>query len=185
MTLIVANRRRSAVAVDRDYPGALVLDLTSKGPEPWVAFSPFYPHGEIPVPFTPGVTSQTVEGIWQALKVFEAADVDPSKLAVSSMKGIKRTSRRYGQVLGHREGLEGKRLLPYVEARRRIYLPSYRWVLEHKIMSLVDDLRRLARDRDIVLLDYTTNDDVDDPRTPLSHAALVRRRVELDWPDES
>ena len=185
MTLVVANRRRAPAGLEREHPGALVLDLTSKGPEPWVAFSPFYPHGDIPVPFTPGVTSQTVEGIWQALKVFESVGVDPSKLAVSSMKGIKRTFRRYGRVRGHREGLEGERLLPYVEARRRIYLPSYRWVLEHKIPGLIDDLRRLVRDRDVVLLDYTTNDDVDDPRTPLSHAALVRRHLEFNWPDES
>ena len=115
MTLVVANRRRAPAGLEREHPGALVLDLTSKGPEPWVAFSPFYPHGDIPVPFTPGVTSQTVEGIWQALKVFESVGVDPSKLVVSSMKGIKRTFRRYGRVRGHREGLEGERLLPYVE----------------------------------------------------------------------
>jgi hypothetical protein len=182
MTLTVASRRRSARVIEREYPGAYVLDVTSKGEEPWVAFSPFYPHGDIPVPFSPGVTSQTVEGIWQALKVFASADVDPAKLEVSTMKGLKRTVRRYGPVLGHREGLTGERLLPYLEARRRIYLPSYLWVLEHKLADLVAELRRLAGKEDVVLLDYTTNADVDDPAKPLSHAALVRRYVEDDWP---
>jgi hypothetical protein len=182
MTIAVASRRRSAAAVEREYPGALVLDVTSRGDEPWVAFSPFYPHGDIPVPFSPGVTSRTVEGIWQALKVFASADVDPTKLEVSTMKGLKRTARRYGQVLGHRDGLTGQRLLPYVEARWRIYLPSYRWMLEHKALDLVAELRRLAAEKDVVLLDYTTNADVDDPSKPLSHAALVRRYVEGDWP---
>ncbi|TDD65424.1 hypothetical protein E1298_41375, partial [Actinomadura rubrisoli] len=28
--------------------GALVLDVTSRGDEPWVRFSPFYPHGGYP-----------------------------------------------------------------------------------------------------------------------------------------
>lgn len=182
MTLVVDSRRRSAATLEREHPGALVLDVTSKGGEPWVAFSPFYPHGDIPVPFSPGVTSRTVEGIWQALKVFASADVDPSKLEVSTMKGIKRTVRRNGPVRGHRDGLAGDRLLSYVEARRRIYLPSYLWVLEHKVPNLVEDLRRLARERDVVLLDYTTNGDVEDTSTPLSHAALVRRHVEGDWP---
>jgi len=44
--------------------------------EPWIKFSPFYPHGGIPVPFAPGYFSETVEGIWQGLKVFEKADGD-------------------------------------------------------------------------------------------------------------
>jgi hypothetical protein len=179
---MVDSRRRSAGTLEREHPGALVLDVTSKGHEPWIAFSPFYPHGDIPVPFSPGVTSRTVEGIWQALKVFASADVDPSKLEISTMKGIKRTVRRNGPVRGHREGLGGDRLLSYVEARRRIYLPSYIWVLENKINNLVEDLRRLAHEQDVVLLDYTTNGDVDDTSSPLSHAALVRRYVEDAWP---
>lgn len=182
MPVTVENRRRAAASIDRDHPGALVLDVTSKGPQPWVAFSPFYPHGGIPVPFSPGVTSETVEGIWQALKVFETADVDPAKLRVSSMKGIKRTVRSNGRVLGHREGLQGERLLTYVEARRRIYLPSYEWVLRHKVAELVAQLRRLAAERPVVLLDYTVNGDIDDDSAPLSHAALVRRHLEDGWP---
>jgi hypothetical protein len=182
VTVTVDSRRRSAPALERDHPQAVFVDVTSRGPEPWVALSPLYPHGGIPVPFSPGVTSQTVEGIWQALKVFATADVDPRKLEIVTMRGIKRTVRSNGPVLGHREGLAGHRLLPYVEARRRIYLPSFLWVLENKVPDLVDELRRLARQRDVVLLDYTTNGDVDDTSTPLSHAALVRRHLEGDWP---
>ena len=185
MTVTVDSRRRSARTLERDHPGALLLDVTSKADEPWVAFSPFYPHGDIPVPFSPGATSETVEGIWQALKVFKSDDVDPAKLQVSTMKGIKRTVRRFGPVLGHRQGLAGEQLLPYVQARHLIYLPSYRWVLEHKVHQLVQELRNLAADHDVVLLDYTTNADLDDPSTPLSHAALLRRYIDDDWPAES
>ncbi|WP_374223344.1 hypothetical protein [Streptomyces sp. F63] len=52
------------------FPGAEVIDVTSRAPEPWVRLSPFYPHGGIPVPYCDDVTSESVEGIWQALKVF-------------------------------------------------------------------------------------------------------------------
>jgi hypothetical protein len=90
--------------------------------------------------------------------------------------------RRFGPIRGHREGLAGARLLPYVEARKRIYLPSYRWVLEQKIPDLVEDLREVASDQDVVLLDYATNGDVQNPSNPLSHAALVRLYLEGDWP---
>lgn len=147
--------------------------MTSRGEEPWVRFSPFFPHGGIPVPFTPERFSASVEGIWQGLKVFERADVDPTRFDVKSMKGLKRTTRAFGRVLGHRKGVDGNELLPYLEARTAIYLPSYEHVLESCVQDLVAELRDLARNRDVVLLDYETNSDIHDPSRPLSHAALV------------
>jgi hypothetical protein len=165
----------------KNHPGAAVVDVTSKGPAPWVRLSPFYPHGGIPVPFTPEVTGESVEGIWQALKVFDGADVDATKLRVTTMTGLKRTVRRFGAVRGHRAGLEGADLLPYEEARRRVYLPTYRWVLENRVEAEVAELRSLAAEREVVLLDYTTNGDVTDLSTPLSHAALVARHVRGEW----
>ncbi|MBE1487049.1 DUF6939 family protein [Plantactinospora soyae] len=185
MAVRVVSRRRSAVAIEAAAGGALVLDVTSRGPAPWVRLSPFYPHGGIPVPFSPGDTGESVEGIWQALKVFDGADVDPGRLRVTTMKGLKRTVRRHGAVRGHRNGLTGDRLLAYEEARRSVYLPTYRWILENPAADLVAELRRISVDRDVVLLDYTTNGDVSDLGTPLSHAALVARYLSGNWPVES
>jgi hypothetical protein len=182
MSIHVASRRRSAASLAAAFPGARLVDVTSKGPQPWVRMSPFFPHGGIPVPLSGDAVAQSVEGIWQALKVFQDFDVDPGKLSVTSMAGLKRTVRKYGPVLGHRAGLGGDRLLPYEEARRRIYLPVYRWVLENKVADLVEELR--AADGDTVLLDYTTNGDVADTSSPLSHAALIRLHVEDQWPAE-
>jgi hypothetical protein len=181
MAIFVASRRRARGSVEAAYPGALILDVTSRSGPPWVGLSPFYPHGGIPVPFSPGVTAQSVEGIWQALKVFADHDVDPAKLEITSMRGLKRTVRKYGAVLGHRAGLTGVELLPYERARREIYLPAYRWVLDNPAADLVDELRRLASEGDVVLLDYGTNDDVGDVSGPLSHAGLVRRHIEGQW----
>ncbi|MGW6930492.1 DUF6939 family protein [Lentzea sp. NPDC054927] len=172
MPIEVASKRRKVTR-----PDAVVVDVTSRGPDPWVRFSPFYPHGQIPVPMSPGVTSESVEGVWQALKVFESSDVDPSKLAVTSMKGLKRTVRRFGQVRGHRAGLTGDRLLDYRTARHEIYLPTYRWGLENRLREEVERLHELAGSADVVLLDYTTNGDPDDLKTPLSHAALIADHV--------
>ncbi|WP_067828408.1 DUF6939 family protein [Actinomadura kijaniata] len=172
MPVHIASRRRTTL--HRDFPDALILDVTSKGEEPWVRLSPFYPHGGIPVPGHPGRVSESVEGVWQALKVFESEAEDFGKLRIATMKGIKRTVRRLGPPLGHR--LDG-RLLGYEEARRRIYLPTYRWMLDHRAADLVARLRELSAARTVVLLDYTTNADVADLSTPLSHAALVARRV--------
>jgi hypothetical protein len=173
--------RQATAKADKKFPGLPVLDLTSRGPEPWVRFSPFYPHGGIPIPFTAGRTAATVEGVWQALKVFETADVDPGKLDITTMKGLKRTVNRLGRCLGHRAGLHGERLLPYRDARYSIYLPTYRWVLEHRLAAEVARLRALG---DAVLLDYETNPDPDDLSRPLSHAGLVIRWLDGTWPEE-
>lgn len=167
------SKRRPLAKLAKLHPGATILDLTSKAEQPWVRFSPFYPHGKIPVPFSPGVTTSSVEGAWQALKVFESADVDASKLRIADMKGLKRTVARHGRCLGHREGMKGTRLLGYVEARKAIYLPLYHYVLRERLQPELERLRELAQQGPVVVLDYETNADVDDPSKPLSHAALV------------
>ena len=163
-------------------PTATVLDLTSRGPAPWVRFSPFFPHGGIPVHGSPGRTATTVEGIWQALKVFERADVDERVLSITTMTGLKRSVRKHGRVLGHRDGLAGQTLLGYIAARRAIYLPTYKYVLEHRLQPELAELRRLAAAGDVALLDFATNTDVDDPSKPLSHAGLVMHYIQGTWP---
>ncbi|MEH2064479.1 MAG: hypothetical protein V7K50_19825 [Nostoc sp.] len=181
MPLIIKNRRASIDNLSKVYPDAVIIDVTSRGSEPWVRFSPFYPHGGIPVPFSPGEFTMTVEGIWQGLKVFETADVDPSKLSIADMKGIKRSVKKYGKVLGHRTGLTGDQLLSYQEARQQIYLPTYRWVLENCVPDLIDKLKKLAAQTNVVLLDYETNSDINNLSKPLSHAGLIKLYLEDNW----
>src|SRR6187551_975135 len=111
MAIAVAGRRRSAASIEAAHPGAIVLDVTSRGPEPWVRLSPFYPHGGIPVPHSPGHTAQSVEGIWQALMVFDRVDVDVSRLARTTMRGMTRASKVLGALCGHRAGVAGATLL--------------------------------------------------------------------------
>jgi hypothetical protein len=183
MPVAIVSRRRKLANVEKEWPGALVLDVTSRGEEPWVRFSPFYPHGGIPIPGSPGVLAQSVEGLWQGLKVFENEGVDPSRWAITDMKGIKRAAGgKRGKVLGHRFGIESDVLLGYRDARLRIYLPAYRWVLEDRLADLTRRLRGKMAARTLVLLDYETNADVEDLSAPLSHAALVKLHLEGDWP---
>jgi hypothetical protein len=117
----------------------------------------------------------------EGAKVFARQDVDPSKLANTTMRGLKRSTRQLGVVLGHRAGLASDRLLAYAEARRQIYLPTYRWVLDHRLQEELAELR-LGAAQLVVLLDYETNGDIDDLMHPLSHASLVQRYLEESWP---
>ena len=83
------------------------------------------------------------QGVWQGLKVFESEDFDTGKFDVANMPGIKRSARSRGRVLGHRFGVESDELLTYLDARHRIYLPTYRWVLDN---CLADELSQLGEE---------------------------------------
>ena len=94
------------------------------------------------------------------------------------MKNIKRTCRKYGKCLGHRKGVCGTDLLSYIDARKQIYVPSYLWMLDNKCKSLILELKRQAMQRTVILLDYDTNNDIEDSCKPLSHASLICRFIE-------
>ena len=180
--IAIESKRRKRENILKKYPEAVIADVTSQATDGLVRLSPFYPHGGIPVPFSEGYTAMCVEGIWQGLKVFESADVDVDMFANDTMKNIKRTVRRFGKPLGHRKGVKGTELLGYIEARKQIYLPAYKWVLENKVANIIERLREASKTKTIVLLDYTTNCDIDNPKTPLSHAFLIKAYAEGLYP---
>ena len=180
--IVIESKRRKRENILKKYPDAVIADVTSQATDGLVKLSPFYPHGGIPVPFSEGYTAMCVEGIWQGLKVFETMDVDVNMFANDTMKNIKRTVRRFGKPLGHRKGVNGTELLGYIEARKQIYLPAYKWVLENKVANIIERLREASKTKTIVLLDYTTNCDIDNSKTPLSHAFLIKAYAEGLYP---
>lgn len=75
-----------------DYPGYTIVDLTSKsnynigltkeddnkpGSIPAYRFSPFYPHGGIPIPGFQDLTATCVEAVWQGLKFLRLRVLTP------------------------------------------------------------------------------------------------------------
>jgi len=176
MEIHIESKRKKPENVMRQYPEAVIIDVTSNAPDEFVQFSPFYPIGDIPVPGMPGEKSLCVEGIWQGLKVFETTDYDKSYFQKSN-KDIKRTVKKFGKVRGHY--LEGK-LLNYLDARKLIFIPAYRFVLEKSLDHLVQKMRDIATNKKLVLLDYSTNDSILIPK-PLSHAAIIRAAILNDY----
>lgn len=177
--IIIESKRKKPETILKQYPDAILADVTSSAKDGLVKLSPFYPHGGIPVPFSEGYTATCVEAIWQGLKVFEECDVDISLFSNDTMKGLKRTVRRFGKPLGHRKGVHGTELLGYIEARKQIYIPTYRWVLENKVAYIIERLKTASDSgKTIVLLDYDTNSDIEDATKPLSHASLIKAYTE-------
>ena len=180
--IIIESKRKKPATILKQYPDAILADVTSVAKDGLVKLSPFYPHYGIPVPFSEGYTATCVEAIWQGLKVFEGCDVDVELFKNDTMKHIKRTVRRFGRPLGHRKGVNGTELLSYIEARKQIYIPTYKWVLENKVANIIERLKEASKTKTIVLLDYDTNADVENAKKPLSHASLIKAYVEGIYP---
>jgi hypothetical protein len=177
--IVIANKKSKPENLRKKYgEDALIIDVTSKAMDDMVRLSPFFPHGGIPVPFSSCCTSMSVEGIWQGLKVFEHYGIDVQMFRNATMKNMKRTVRRFGKPLGHRKGVASTELLNYIDARMLIYVPAYKWMLENKAQEQVQKLREWSENKTVILLDYNTNEDIADPSTPLSHAAMVKAYIE-------
>lgn len=103
-------------------PGTRIYDVSSYAEPPYCQFSPLWAHGGIPIPGTDGETSDSVEGIWQGMKVIRG------KTAPHLFRG--RGQKRGGKPAGH---LYNGRLLGIVEARLKLYKVAYEWMLENRI----------------------------------------------------
>lgn len=186
--IYIINRRRKIESIRKDFHSAYILDVTSKSDErAGLVLSPFYPHGNIPIPLVSnGLKATCVEAVWQGLKVFESQGVDFDTFKNDTMKNLKRTVRKYGKPLGHQNGAYGTDLLDYFTARMRIYLPTYKWMLQNvqEVKESVELLKAKLQYMDIVLLDYNTNIDVRDISSPLSHAALIKAFIEDKYPSD-
>ncbi len=145
---------------------AIVYDVSSYAEHPFCTLSPFWPHGGIPVPGMDKTTSDSVEGIWQGLKVIDG------KIAPRFFSG--QGSKRGGKPRGHQYGVD-ERLLKIVEAREKIYRVAYEWMLEHRadpdlIQGFID--KAFARIPQY-FHDISNNGNIGDPDEGWAHAAVL------------
>ena len=185
--IYVENKKRKIEKIKEQYPNADILDITSSSELRYAQIlSPFYPHGNIPIPFTDGLKATCVEAVWQGLKVFDSCDIDLNTFKNDTMKGLKRTVRIFGKPLGHRKGVYGKELLNYFDARMQIYIPTYKWVLDNvpEVHNVIMRIKERSKDHDIVFLDYNTNTEFRDTSSPLSQAGLVKLYIEGNYPEK-
>lgn len=174
--IVIVSKRQKKRQSDLESKGYVLVDVTSSSEnETFRKFSPFYPHGNIPVPGMPGVTSYSVEGIWQGLKVFEKESIDLSKLNIKSMKNIKRAvGEKRGRVKGHAWETK-EQVLDYISARKKIYIPTYHYVLEHHLKNELALLKGLLQEgQKIAFVDFESNEDIENTTKPLSHASLIK-----------
>ena len=89
--IYVVNKKRGIARILKDFPNADILDITSSSDKRYAQLlSPFYPHGNIPIPNTPELKATCVEAVWQGLKVFANADVDFETFKNDTMHNLKK-----------------------------------------------------------------------------------------------
>lgn len=158
-------------------PGNVWIDVSSSGDSPCDQLSPFYPHGGIPVPGMEGKRSDSVEGVWQGLKVIRG------KIAPRFFEGG--GQKRVGKPRGHQYG-DSTRLLGLEEARRKIYIPTYEWMLDNCIETKVIDRFVDAAFRGVPQFFYDREDNGSIGKdAPLAHAKVlvdyINRKIDLEW----
>lgn len=146
------------------------VDISERAASPWDRFCPWYHHGQIPVPGFYGMQSQTVGGIMRALQLIGPVG-RPGRLDLSYLVGGERAR---GVPEGH--WLTGYQLLSQrvglAEARRKIFVPAYLWVLRNRVGELIARLRVMGQRDDVEVYDGLDNADLEAPK-PLSYGALV------------
>jgi len=50
--IVIESKRSKRENILKEYPNAVIVDVTSQATDGLVRLSPFYPHGGIPVPFS-------------------------------------------------------------------------------------------------------------------------------------
>lgn len=181
--MIMIESVRNGVTVQLKYPDALIVDVSYSSfiNGYWSGvFNPFYPHGNIRVLYTDGYTGISVSAIWNSLKVFEMENINEELRNSIDIQSLKR--RYLGRLIGFRQGYHNNYIMDVTEAREKIYIPMYRWMLEHKVLPIIQKLREISQQRDIVLLDDSVNCDINNISQPLSHAWLIKSNVEGLYP---
>lgn len=167
------------------YPNAIVMDFTSNGNEVIDCLNPYYPYRDIPVPNSGDAVAESVGSIWQGLKVFEKRDYDEELIRSYTLNRCKLNTQNYGDYLGHRYGTHGLDLLDISDARRRILVQTYKWLLDYKVQDVIVEIREANKNRDIIFIDRVADTEEHDFIHPISHVYLIKAYVEGLWPYEN
>lgn len=171
MELVAFTTRNKIINLHHAFPDAFFYDTSTNAPTvrdysfvtDFREFSPFVPYGNIPVPRS-SLTSDSVEGVWQGLKVIK------SRIDKSYFRG--KGHRRPGIPKGH---LYGNQIIGYKEARERIFIPTYRWMVQNCIEQATLEAIYIKASKNIpqFFFDVDTNGNIGVQSSPLAHSSVL------------
>lgn len=140
------------------------IDVSSRGKKPFKFFSPFSYNSQykIPIPGLKDVTSNSVEGIWQGLKIINGT-IDESYFVGKPKK------RPKGDYYGH--SYKGK-IIDIVKARKEIYQPSYSYFLSNCVpkSTFEEIFLTLIANKELFIYDTENSINPKNSSMPLAHS---------------
>ena len=85
--IAIETKRTKRENILKRYPDAVIADVTSQATDGLVRLSPFYPHGEIPIPFSEGYTAMCVCLTSSTTKARAPQLLLPGKLMMKNVGG--------------------------------------------------------------------------------------------------
>lgn len=143
---------RDQLASQSKVENAIIIDMSYRSTTMTSCLSPYFPWGNIPVPFSTGMVAQSAMSIWEGLKVFEFGDVDIKVFSYKHKEDLNRANLSLGNLIGYRRGMNYDYIYDENEAYRQIFIPTYQWILEHRAFKTIQWLRHYLREN-IILID--------------------------------
>jgi hypothetical protein len=155
------------------------VDTFRKAAQGMARFAPLCPFttwagNPFPVPGLPGQRANSVEGVWQGLKLVDGR-TDLDQLAGTPHKRPPDHLRTGGYDYRSATFRYGTREIDLLTARLAIYLPTYLYLLDRLVPDAVHDELNGAVEagRIIVFYDWDSNMDIADDRSSFSHSAVL------------
>lgn len=135
-----------------------MIDISSDGEHPYCRLSFDYQVGQIPVPGYDGMFAESLNGMLEALRLVSRRG-HPGKVNLGFLVGPGRDRTLTPEQWCTGYSYRG-RCIDLAEARRRILIPSYLWVLSHKAGVAVAKVRKASESGELWLYDGYESADI-------------------------
>ena len=161
------NYVENAIVAKKNWPGAIVLDITLGGG--MESLDPGFPIGNVSVPKS-YKKALSILGMWEGLKVFSKRMMIDESYFISEKKlGKERNCKSYGKLIGVKIGND---IIEIEKAVEGIYKKEYIKNIKERFGKIIEGLKRESEKRPVVLLDYNFE------KYPFSHAMIIKELIE-------
>ena len=157
----------NAIAAKKNWPGAIVLDITLGGG--MECLDPAFPIGKVEVPKS-FKKALSVMGMWEGLKIFSKKEIIDENFFISEKKlGKERNCKSYGKLVGVKIG---NYIIEIEKGIEEVFKKEYERNIKERFGKIIEGLKREAAKKHVVLLDYNYG------RYPFSHAMIIKEMIE-------
>ena len=151
----------------------IVIDVM----HPESCFSPYFSWGDIHVPYSFPYVANSIASMLAGLTVSKDLDINTLLFKLKPTELPKRDISGYIQ-----KGVYSDVILDKIEARLKLIIPAYKWILDYKVQDKIRTLRDYNRTHNIIFLDNSISIDIKDPCKSLSFAFLLKAYIEGLFP---